>query len=126
MHRTDIQQQTTTVDTTKVTQQTILSHPPTKLHKGLRVAFAVIFAVGAAISLGLFWTKAYPGAHPFILLAWAVVPPVAFWCEYFFFAPLPDTDATKAALARINDFRIVSQAIWAGVGAALGALYLHP
>ena len=60
-----------------------------------------------------------------ILLAWVLGPPVIFWLEYFCFAPLPDTEDKKVQLARLNDFRAVSQAIWAGVGAALGALYLH-
>jgi hypothetical protein len=96
---------------------------PTGVHQILRGIFALFFVVGAIISLILFWTNA--GAHGGILLAWVLGPPVIFWLEYFCFAPLPDTEDKKVQLARLNDFRAVSQAIWAGVGAALGALYLH-
>ncbi len=114
------------------------------MHDVLAPVFGFVFVVGAVLSLWLFLRgKASQKTQKTWLAVWLLVPPVCFWVEYFLFAPnVVDTQQTlgappfKAAdinkldlekhkLARLNDFRQVSQAVWAGVAAVLGALFIR-
>src|SRR5438309_1144017 len=74
-----------------------------------------------------------------VLVLWALVPPVLFWCEYFWFAPdivnisqpskklsPEDLELLKNKLAALNDFRQVSIAIWVAFATILGIIYTHP
>ena len=77
-----------------------------------------------------------------VTAAWALVPSVAFWLEYFWFAPnlakIADNlgkakaadaevqmDRMKNKLGQLNDFRGVSVPIWAAVLTVLAALYAN-
>ena len=99
----------------------------------LQVSLGVASCVGAIVSFYFLWRpETTQTTRKFLLVTWLVLPPIAFWLEYYLFAPdlthagSADVEQLKLQLARLNDFRQVSQSIWAGVAAALGALYIKP
>lgn len=100
-------------------------------------------SVAAVLCILGFATRSIPVFHErWITAAWALVPPAAFWFEYFWFAPdlakiaenlrnqgKDETkfgqamDFVKYKLGQLNDFRGVSIPIWAAVLIVLNALY---
>jgi hypothetical protein len=125
------------------------------LHGVLRVVGGVLFTLAAILCIWGFAPGRFSilqvkpqewlndtSRQGWVTVGWALVPPVVFWLEYFFFADdlakiaeklrkegKDETEVGKAMdivknkLGRLNEFRGVSVPIWAAVLFVLGALY---
>lgn len=80
--------------------------------------FGAVIAVAAAV-YSLTARTASEERRRFILIAWMIGPPLFFYAEYYFQAPL----LTGEALNRFKDLQRLAASIWAGVSAALAVAY---
>lgn len=80
----------------------------------------LVVASLAAAAYSFFATKASEAQKKYILVFWLVAPPVFFFLEYYFRQPFLSGDE----LVRVKDMQLRASAIWAGVSAALAALYI--
>jgi len=80
----------------------------------------VVLAVAAAIYSLTVATKASPTTKRVLLVLWLILPPVFFFLEYWF---RHDHLVTIGDLERVKDLQQRAAQIWAGVAAALAAIY---
>jgi hypothetical protein len=87
---------------------------------GKRIFYSVLVVASiAAAAYSLFATSATVAQKKLILVFWLVFPPTYFFFEYYFRQPKVDA----AELARLKDMQDRAAKIWAGVSAALAAIY---
>jgi hypothetical protein len=79
-----------------------------------------VLAVAAAIYSLTAATKGSPTTKKVLLVLWLIVPPVFFFLEYWI---RHDQLAAIGDLERVKDMQQRAAQIWAGVAAALAAVY---
>jgi hypothetical protein len=87
---------------------------------GMQIFYTLmVVASVAAAAYSLFATRATTEQKKLILVFWLVAPPAYFFLEYYFRQPYVDV----TELARLKDMQDRAAQIWAGVSAALAAIY---
>ena len=79
-----------------------------------------VFAVLAAVFSLFVGAKSSPNTKKVLLVLWLIVPPVFFFVEYWL---RRESLVAACDLERVKDMQQLASQIWAGVAAALGAIY---